>query len=75
MEVKDPINVVPVTEVNQNGIIKYSLEDYLEKENELANSKPVELVNEPVDEELNFTMKTNVQKFEDEIKLDNVSPL
>ena len=31
MEVKDPINVVPVTEVNQNGIIKYSLEDYLEK--------------------------------------------
>ena len=75
MEVKDPINLVPVTEVNQNGIIKYSLEDYLEKEEELATSKPVDVVNEPVDEELNFTMKTNVQKFEDEIKLDNVSPL
>ena len=75
MEVKDPINVVPVTEVNQNGIIKYSLEDYLEKEEELVASKPVAVVNEPVDEELNFTMKTNVQKLEDEIKLDNVSPL
>ena len=62
MEVKDPINVVPVTEVNQNGIIKYSLEDYLEKEEELVASKPVAVVNEPVDEELNFTMKTNVQK-------------
>ena len=75
MEVKDPINVVPVTEVNQSGIIKYSLEDYLEKEEELVASKPVAVVNEPVDEELNFTMKTNVQKLEDEIKLDNVSPL
>ena len=75
MEVKDPINVVPVTEVNQNGIIKYSLEDYLEKENELVASKPVEVVNEPIDEELNFTMKTNAQKFEDAINLDNVSPL
>ena len=75
MEVKDPINVVPVTEVNQNGIIKYSLEDYLEKENELVASKPVEIVAEPVDEELNFTMKTNVQKFEDAAQLDNTSPL
>ena len=75
MEVKDPINVVPVTEVNQNGIIKYSLEDYLEKENELVASKPVEIVAEPMDEELNFTMKTNVQKFEDAAQLDNTSPL
>ncbi|MFN7043811.1 MAG: cell division protein FtsZ [Flavobacterium sp.] len=75
MEVKDPINVVPVTEVNQNGIIKYSLEDYLEKENELVASKPVEIVAELIDEELNFTMKTNVQKFEDAHQLDNTSPL
>ena len=75
MEVKDPINVVPVTEVNQNGIIKYSLEDYLEKEEELVASKPIEVVNEPIDEELNFTMKTNVQKFEDAAQLDNTSPL
>lgn len=75
MEVKDPINVVPVTEVNQNGIIKYSLEDYLEKENELVASKPVEVVKDPVDEELNFTMKTNTPKLEDAIHLDNVSPI
>ncbi|RTL12338.1 MAG: cell division protein FtsZ, partial [Flavobacteriaceae bacterium] len=75
MEVKDPINVVPVTEVNQNGIIKYSLEDYLEKEEELVASKPIEVVSEPLDEELNFTMKTSVQKFEDAAQLDNVSPL
>lgn len=75
MEVKDPINVVPVTEVNQNGIIKYSLEDYLEKENELVASKPLEIVAEPVDEELNFTMKKEVEKLENNIQFDAVSPL
>ena len=75
IEVKDPINVVPVTEVNQNGIIKYSLEDYLEKENELVASKPVEIVAEPVDEELNFTMKKEVEKLENNIQFDAVSPL
>jgi cell division protein FtsZ len=75
MIVKDPINVVPVTEVNENGIIKYSLEDYLEKENELVASKPVEIVSEPVDEELNFTMKSEVNKTESNIQFDAVSPL
>jgi len=75
MEVKDPISVVPVTEVNQNGIIKYSLEDYLEKENELVASKPLEIVAEPVDEELNFTMKKEVEKLENNIQFDAVSPL
>ena len=75
MEVKDPINVVPVTEVNQSGIIKYSLEDYLEKENELVASKPVEIVAEPIDEELNFTMKQEVEKLENNIQFDAVSPL
>jgi cell division protein FtsZ len=75
MVVKDPINVVPVTEVNENGIIKYSLEDYLEKENELVASKPVEIVSEPVDEELNFTMKSEVNRTESNIQFDAVSPL
>jgi cell division protein FtsZ len=75
MEVKDPINVVPVTEVNQSGIIKYSLEDYLEKESELVASKPVDVVAEPLDEELNFTMKKEVEKPESNIQFDAVSPL
>ena len=64
MEVKDPINVVPVTEVNKEGVIKYSLEDYLQKEDELLSSKPVAEVNEPIDEELNFAVK----KTEPEVK-------
>lgn len=75
LEVKDPINVVPVTEVNQSGIIKYSLEDYLEMESQVEAVKEVSVVNEPVDEELNFTMKKEVEKFEDNIHFDSVSPL
>lgn len=75
MEVKDPINVVPVTEVNKEGVIKYSLEDYLEKEKELAASTPVAKVVEPVDEELNFEFKKAEQpKFEDADNLENTSP-
>jgi cell division protein FtsZ len=75
LEVKDLINVVPVTEVNQSGIIKYSLEDYLEIETQIEATKEVNMVNEPVDEELNFTMKKEVEKLENNIHFDAVSPL
>ena len=75
MEVKDPINVVPVTELNKNGIIKYSLEDYLEIEEKLTASKPVAEVKEPIDEELNFAVKKSESpKLESATNLDNDSP-
>ena len=75
MEVKDPINVVPVTEVNKDGVIKYSLEDYLQIEDELLSSKPVAEVNEPVDEELNFAVKKSEKPtFESAANLENESP-
>jgi len=57
--VNQPVEVVPMTELNENGVIKYSLEAYMEVENDLLNSKPVEqkIVAEPIPEELNITMK------------------
>jgi len=56
--VNQPVQVVPMTELNENGIIKYSLEEYMELENELLSSKPVEnIAAEPVAEELNITVK------------------
>jgi len=56
--VNQPVQVVPMTELNENGIIKYSLEEYMEVENELLNSKPAEnIAAEPIAEELNITMK------------------
>lgn len=57
IDVKEAIEFVPVTEVQENGIIKYSLEEYMEMESDLIGSKPVAVVEEPVNEELNITMK------------------
>lgn len=57
IKVNEAVEFVPVTEVQENGIIKYSLEEYMEMESELISSKPVAAVEEPVNEELNITMK------------------
>ncbi|KRD59738.1 cell division protein FtsZ [Flavobacterium sp. Root935] len=58
IKVNDPVQFVPVTEVSDNGIIKYSLEEYMEVENDLITSKPVEkVVEDVVPEELNITLK------------------
>ena len=40
IKVNEHVEFVPVTEVNQNGVIKYSLEEYMEIENDLLSSKP-----------------------------------
>lgn len=61
IKVNDPVQFVPVTEVAENGIIKYSLEEYMEVENDLMASKPVEkVVEDVVPEELNITLKPRV---------------
>lgn len=58
IKVNDPVQVIPMTELNESGVIRYSLEEYMEVEQELMNSKPiVNVVEEPINEELNITMK------------------
>ncbi|MBD3725253.1 MAG: cell division protein FtsZ, partial [Flavobacteriaceae bacterium] len=74
IKVNDPINVVPVTEVSKDGVVKYSLEDFEEKE-EAVEQKVVAKVQEPVDEELNFQYKREEKTtFTNSENLDNVSP-
>ena len=78
MFVNEPVQVVPVTEVNQSGVIRYSLDDYMEKENELAASKPVveEVKEEPIAAELNFTMKrTEEAPVAAQAQFDDISPV
>jgi len=58
IKVNEPVQVVPMTELNESGIVRYSLEEYLEKETELLDSKPVAKVEEPIAPEMNLTMKT-----------------
>jgi cell division protein FtsZ len=55
--VNEHVEFIPVTEVNQNGIIKHSLEEYLEKENELMGAKPTQKV-EPINPELDIRINT-----------------
>ena len=55
--VNQAIQVIPVTEVNKEGIIKYSLEEYMEVENELMSSKPKAVAAEPEADELKLTVK------------------
>ena len=59
IEVNQPVQFVPMTELNEEGIIKYSLEEYMEVEDSLLNSKPAaaEVEEEPIAAELNITMK------------------
>lgn len=50
-----------MTELNENGIVRYSLEEYLEKENDLLSAKPAAPVQEPIAPELNLTVRKTEQ--------------
>lgn len=78
IKVNDPVQFVPVTELSDNGIVKYSLEEYMEVENELTTSKPIEkVVEDVIPEELNITMKPRVDfaSEADYSTTSNVSPM
>lgn len=78
IKVNDPLQVIPMTELNETGVIRYSLEEYMEIENDLLSSKPVaNVVEEPVNEELNITLKKVESKsttFSDSFG-ENINPL
>ncbi|WP_395047287.1 cell division protein FtsZ [Flavobacterium sp.] len=57
IKVNEAVEFVPMTEVTQNGVIKHSLEEYMEIENQLFEAKKVEnVVVEAIPTELNITM-------------------
>ncbi len=58
IEVNDPINVVPVTEFSDEGVKKYSLEDYMNVEEQLNTAKPKESNRENIVAEPEIKMVT-----------------
>ncbi len=56
MEVNDPIEIIPVTENSSTGEKRYSLDDYMEVEQMLKKSKPVQKKEE--EEPIVFEKKT-----------------
>ncbi len=57
IEVKDHIEVVPVSEVSREGVKMYSLDDYEEKEEQLINAKP-SANKEVAEDEITFQTRT-----------------
>ncbi|MEL1242169.1 cell division protein FtsZ [Flavobacterium flavipallidum] len=76
IKVNQAVQFVPVTELSDNGIIKYSLEEYMDAENEFSTAKPVaKVVEEVIPEELNITMKKVEPAHEDFSKAEDISPI
>jgi cell division protein FtsZ len=76
IKVNEAVQFFPVTELGQEGIIKYTLEEEIEEAFEPAAT--IQQAAEPIDEEVNFTVKqtvaTNVTS-ENNFSFDAVSPV
>lgn len=55
INVNEPVQVMPVTEMNQNGVIRYTLEEEIEIASEPMAETKVNTI--PIEEELNFTVR------------------
>ena len=76
IKVNEPVQFVPVTELTDKGIIRYSLEEFTEVENTLIESKPsVAVVEEVIPEELNITMKKVDIVSNTNTTFENISPM
>jgi cell division protein FtsZ len=58
IKVNEAVQLFPVTELGQEGIIKYTLEEEIEEAFEPAAA--IQVAAEPIDEEVNFTVKQTV---------------
>ena len=75
IKVNEAVQFVPVTELTDNGIIKYSLEEYMEPENDFM-AKPVAKTPEVVvPAELNITMKQVNTPANEPVDFDTISPM
>ncbi len=74
IEVKDALEIVPITEVSDQGVKRYSLDDYEEKEAELLNAKPA-TKNKFAEEEIVFETKTVEGTPEEAIATEDIDPM
>ena len=75
IEVKNPVEVIPVLEYNKQGETRYSLDDYMESETNSATAKP-EAAQEIVEEEMLIEKKPIVQAEEvRQAPVANVDPM
>ena len=75
IKVNEAVQFVPVTELTDKGIIKYSLEEYMEIENDFSTVKVVEKPVEVVPAELNITMKRVEESIHSTSNFEAISPM
>ena len=74
IEVKEPIEIIPVTELSEEGEKRYSLDDYIEHSNVVQEESASEET-EQEDEETMFETRTIPALPEDEVADDEVDPM
>ncbi|WP_242131486.1 cell division protein FtsZ [Aestuariivivens marinum] len=73
--VKDYIELITVTEANEDGEVRYALDDYIELESAMNNMKKKETVDK-IDEDIVFEKKVIVEDtVEEEVTTDEVDPI
>jgi cell division protein FtsZ len=75
IKVIDPVQFVPVTEVTENGVIRHSLEEYMEVEQDFAAAVTTDKVAQVVPEELNITMKEIDESSINASEFESISPM
>mgnify|MGYP002142571044 FL=1 len=75
IKVIDPVQFVPVTEVTENGVIRHSLEEYMEVEQDFAAAATTDKVAQVVPEELNITMKEIDESSINASEFESISPM
>ncbi|TRZ44354.1 cell division protein FtsZ [Robertkochia solimangrovi] len=74
MDVNDPIEVIPLTEISEAGERRYSLDDYMDMENKLTNAKPEPKQQEVLEEELQFEKRV-VNREEAPVNSEEIDPM
>ncbi len=75
IEVQDPVEIVPITEVSNEGVKRYGLDDYQEVENRLANAKPQKPMAQELEEDLVFEKRTVAEPTTPEVESEEADPL
>ena len=75
IKVNEAVQFVPVTELSDRGIIKYSLEEYMEVENDFAAKPIAKAVEVPIPAELNITMKQVDASTNAPVHFESISPM
>ncbi|MFE3870066.1 cell division protein FtsZ [Flavobacterium sp. ZS1P70] len=75
IKVNEAVQFVPVTELSDRGIIKYSLEEYMEADTDFAAKPIAKVVEVLVPAELNITMKQVDATTNAPTHFENISPM